>query len=344
MKTNVLLLFILISHLCLGQKKSAIQKQQVDSVIAKYSPDNDFSGVIAFYQKGKKPEYFCYGYSDYTNRTLIKPDDNFYLASLAKQFTGFVLLQLIDEGKLSPNDTLGKWFPELSAAFRKVTIEQMANQTGAIHDFFSLSTNHRGINNDSVLKLIKPIDTTVYAPGLKWGYTNTHYVLLALIVEKITNKPFVEWCQQHIYKPCEMNSIGFMYQGAEAIKGYDIDSSEMEILTSTYGDGGMTGSAEDLTAFFKSASKNKKWKYLLDLGLKNGYIWDRDTTWTYGFSWFFNRDNFGKFAAGSGRGYGFLNYYRWYYEDDKAVIILSNKWDPYIREMREDLSTLLFKQ
>ncbi len=57
---------------------------------------------------------------------------------------------------------------------------------------------------------------------------------------------------------------------------------------------------------------------------------------------FITKNNFGEFAAGSGKGAGFLNYYRWYYEKDAAFFILSNKWNPYIRNMREDLAGLLY--
>jgi CubicO group peptidase (beta-lactamase class C family) len=340
MKTNLTLLLILIGSFCWGQK-SSITKQKVDSVIVIHSPKKSFSGIIGFWQKDKGIQLFNYGYKDFETKEPIANDDRFYLASIAKSFTSFAILQLIKEGKLSPNDTIGKWFPQFSPSLRKVTIKQLANHTAAIHDYLALTSKREDLTNKEVIEIIKPIDSTVYPSGLKWGYSNTHFVLLAEIVEKVSGKDFISYSKENIFKPMKMDDAVFFVEGAKSIQGYDVDTTPLYKKTKTLGDGGLLGSANDMVAFFKTITNDQKWKELLLLGLENGYIWDRDTSWTSGMGVFFTEDNFDKFTANSGRGSGFLNYYRWYYEKDAAFFILSNKWDPFVQAMRNDLANLL---
>lgn len=340
MKIKAFLLFILISQVSFGQKVS-ISKQKVDSIIAKYAPQKDFSGIIGFWQKGKGVQLFSYGNKNFKTKESILNSDRFYLASIAKSFTSLAILQLIKDGKLSPNDTIGKWFPKFSPALRKVTIEQLANHTAAIPDYLALTSKRENITNKEVIEIIKPIDSTVYPPGSKWGYSNTHFVLLAEIVEKASGESFITFSKNNIFKPTKMDGATFFIEGEKSIQGYDVDSTPLYKKTKTLGDGGLLGSAKDMAAFFDATTKHPKWKELLLLGLKNGYLWDRDTSWTFGMGVFFTKDDFGKFTANSGRGSGFLNYYRWYYEKDAAFFILSNKWDAYIQRMRGDLANLI---
>ncbi len=340
MKIKTLLLLVFVAQTCYGQLGS-ITKQKVDAVIAKHSPQKNFSGIIGFWQKDKGVQLFNYGFKNFETKEPIANDDRFYLASIAKSFTSFAVLQLIKEGKLSPHDTIGKWFPEFSPVLRKVTIEQLANHTAAIHDYLALTSKRENLTNKEVIEIIKPIDSTVYPSGAKWGYSNSHYVLLAEIVKKVSGEDFISYSKENIFKPMKMNDAIFFVEGKTSIQGYDVDSTPLYKKTKTLGDGGLLGSANDMVAFLKAITNDPKWKELLLLGLENGYIWDRDTTWTFSMGTFFTEDNFGKFTANSGRGSGFLNYYRCYYEKDAAFFILSNKWDAYTQRMRGDLANLL---
>lgn len=340
MKIKAFLLFILISQFSFGQN-DFISKKKVDAVIAKHAPQKDFSGIIGFWEKDNGVQLFSYGSKNFATKEPILNADRFYLASIAKSFTSLAVLQLIKEDKLSPNDTIGKWFPKFSPALRKVTIEQLANHTAAIHDYLALTGERENITNKDVIKIIETLDSTVYPSGSKWGYSNTHFVLLAEIIERVTGESFITCSKNNIFKPTKMDDATFFIEGKKSIQGYDVDSTPLYKKTKTLGDGGLLGSANDMVAFFEATTKNTKWKELLQLGLENGYLWDRDTTWTFGMGVFFTEDDFGKFTANSGRGSGFLNYYRWYYEKDAAFFILSNKWDAYIQRMRGDLANLL---
>src|SRR5690606_10868716 len=107
------------------------------------------------------------------------------IASLTKQFTGLAILQLIREDKLHPDDPIGPYFPELSTQLGKVTVRQLANHTNGIHDYYSLTPDHDNLTNASVLNMLGQLDTTVFTPGSKWGYSNSGYVLLSQLVERI---------------------------------------------------------------------------------------------------------------------------------------------------------------
>jgi len=142
-----------------------------------------------------------------TNRGFISKPNNikvdsstvFYWASVGKLITSTIIQQLIIEHKLSLNDKLSKWYPDIQNA-KKITIEQLLNHTNGIYSFQADSTLHysnKHYNPNELLEVSKN-HKNLFKPNEYWSYTNTGYLLLALIIEKIESKTFEQVVKERI--------------------------------------------------------------------------------------------------------------------------------------------------
>jgi CubicO group peptidase (beta-lactamase class C family) len=133
----------------------------------------------------------------------------FELASVSKQFTATAIMQLANRGKLSYQDPLTKYIPELP--FEKVTIENLLRHTSGIPEFLGFDEkwfDKTKINkNGDLLNVLKThIDTLLFPPNERSYYSNTNYILLALIVEKVSELSFEKYIDRNVFSPSEMKN------------------------------------------------------------------------------------------------------------------------------------------
>lgn len=150
------------------------------------------------------------------NGDTVTPHSTYEIGSLTKMFTATLVFKLIDEGKLALTDRITAYFPEYSKG-NEITIFDLLHMRSGIVDF---AVDASFFNNDEVLiaaydngeitdevflNLLYALDL-VFEPGSKMNYCNTNYVLLAMIIEKITGKSYKENIQEHIFEPLDMDS------------------------------------------------------------------------------------------------------------------------------------------
>ena len=151
-----------------------------------------------------------------TNRGFISKPDNrvidsssvFYWASVCKLITSTITQQLIIEDKLSLNDKLSKWYPEIQNA-KKITIKQLLNHTNGIYSFQTDSTLHYSNKHLKPKGLLEVSKThkNLFKPGQYWSYSNTGYLLLGLIIEKIESKTFEQVVIERITAPLNLKTL-----------------------------------------------------------------------------------------------------------------------------------------
>lgn len=151
-----------------------------------------------------------------TNKGFISKPDNivvdsssvFYWASVGKLITSSIVHQLIIEDRLSLEDKLSKWFPDIQYA-KKITIEQLLNHTNGIYSFNADSTLHYSNKYYSPNELLEVSKThkNLFKPGEYWSYTNTGYLLLALIIEKVESKTFEQVVKERISDALNLKTL-----------------------------------------------------------------------------------------------------------------------------------------
>lgn len=241
--------------------------------------DKDFRGCCLITREDTVLFEKAFGYADYPNKTPNTVETKFATASAGKVFVAVAILQLIEKGMLHFNDTLGKLLDfDLHQIDTEITVEQLLTHTSGIPDYFdeSILDNYEAIwknypnykirTNADLLPLFihKPM---LYAKGERFQYNNTGYVVLALILEKITKLAFDEYLQLHIFDVCGMKSTGYYALDrlpAKCASNYILEEGCNEFRTNIYsvdvkgtGAGGAFTTVKDVARFWNTLLSHK---------------------------------------------------------------------------------------
>ena len=138
----------------------------------------------------------AYGMADLEHDVPLRPDTIFEAGSVTKQFTAAAVLLLAQQGKLSLDDTVRKYIPELPGLGTPITIRHMLNHTSGLRDWGSLEAiagwprTTRAYTHAHVLEILSRQRALNYPPGAEYSYTNTGYNLAAILVKRVSGKPF----------------------------------------------------------------------------------------------------------------------------------------------------------
>jgi D-alanyl-D-alanine carboxypeptidase len=201
-------LLALVAAPLAAQPLTAAEVSQIDQLVTGTLADTGVpSAAIAVVRDGQLVLNKAYGKA---NEGLpARPDLPYQIASNSKQFTAMALLLLEDEGKLSLDDKIGKYFPDISGA-DKITIRELLSHTSGLQDFWpqdylfrtmTVPTTPQGIV-DRWAK--KPLD---YEPGTRWQYSNTGYVVAGMIAEKVSGEPLLSYLNRKIFAPLGMHPL-----------------------------------------------------------------------------------------------------------------------------------------
>ncbi|RWW91664.1 serine hydrolase domain-containing protein [Flavobacterium cerinum] len=210
-KLKLFITLIFITNFCLGQKR---ESYQLDSLFTVLYQQNQFNGQVLIAEKGNIILKKGYGISNENTKKSINEKTLFELASCSKQFTAAAIVLLKRDGKLNYNDKLSKYIPELNF-WNDVTIYDLLRHTSGIPDFLGYMPDkwdHNKIaTNDDVIKIFAVNkDTLQFTPKSRHRYSNTNYVLLASIIEKISGKKYADFLSEKIFKPLKMDRT-FVY-------------------------------------------------------------------------------------------------------------------------------------
>lgn len=130
---------------------------------------------------------------------------NIRMASVSKQFTTLCILSLVDKGALNLNDSLNKYWAY--PVFKNMTVNNLLNHTSGIADYdeyFNKSWDRSKIvENKDVLKWLSTNPSPVFKPGENWEYSNTAYLVLAILIEKVSGKEFSSYAQENVFQKLE---------------------------------------------------------------------------------------------------------------------------------------------
>jgi CubicO group peptidase (beta-lactamase class C family) len=158
-------------------------------------------GAIAYVQ--------AYGYARLDPNTPARPEMRYSIGSISKQFTAAAVLLLQEDGKLSLNDKLAKYLPNLTRS-NEVSIRQLLSHTSGYQDYWPQDYVPpfmlQPITAEKILDLWarKPLD---FDPGTRWQYSNTNYVIAGLIIEKVSGMPLLQFLQKRVFAPLGMKSV-----------------------------------------------------------------------------------------------------------------------------------------
>lgn len=207
-----------------------------------------------------------YGVRDFRTKAKIDASTNFRLASFTKQFTATAIMLLVHDGKLRYDETLAELFSDSPAYWKSITIRNLLNHTSGLPDYEDLMdaaekakgplwSPEKQIQDAEVLDLLKKEKNEKFAPGTGWSYSNSGYVVLGIIVAKVSGKSYGEFLQQRIFAPLKMNHTVVYQKGGNKVPnrafGHTKESgafkeTDQSSTSATLGDGGIYSNLEDL--------------------------------------------------------------------------------------------------
>ncbi len=213
--TSKIVFFFIILFQC----TYAQTNNEVDALFEKYN-NSDTPGIAVSVIKDSKVIYQKgFGMANLEYGIPITTKTKFHAASLSKQFTAFLILKLEEKGLLSINDDVRTYIPELPDYGKKITINHLLTHSSGIRDQWRL-LEMAGWRLDDVIKteqifrLITNQKELNFSPGESFGYSNSGYTLLAIIVERLTKMSFANYAKQTIFEPLQMND-SFFYDDHE---------------------------------------------------------------------------------------------------------------------------------
>jgi len=198
----------------------------------------------------------CAGRADIRTNRKIDKDSRYYIASIAKTMTAASILLLAKEKKLHLDDRISSYLPDLPAYTDEIRIYHLLTHTSGLIDYYDVyGEQPRGFTNDSIVNFVRTSDSLLFEPGVDYGYSNTGYVLLAEIIEKVSGMSYAQFLQDRFLEPLHMNETVVVDRPGisipDRVTGYVTDSSG-HLQSSDYentfvtGSGGIYSTIKDL--------------------------------------------------------------------------------------------------
>lgn len=196
-----------------GKMPSDEIDRRLDGYFTRLAADEVFSGVALVARNGVPVFFKAFGLADREKKVPNTIRTRFNLGSINKTFTQVAIGQLIADGKLSPSDTIGKFFRDYpQAASRSATVEQLLTHRAGVSDFFGADFNRadkgRFVSNADYFKFVSGLPPN-FSPGERSQYCNGCYITLGAIVEKVSGMPYEKYVAERIFQRAGMTSTGY---------------------------------------------------------------------------------------------------------------------------------------
>lgn len=311
--------------------------ERVKQLMTPYSA-REVPGAAVMVLKDKKIIFQeAYGMANLTYAIPFSINTPTNIGSTSKQFTAFAIQLLAEQNKLSLDDDIRKYFPELPDFGKTVTIRHLLTHTSGYREFLNtLAMTGRDLSSsldrEMLFKVIKNQPELQNEPGAEWNYNNTGYTLMAALVEKITEVPFPEWMQKNVFQPLEMNNSVVRKDQNEVIhgrsQGYNLNKDgeyqEVTDLSGAMGAGGIYTTLEDLAKWVNNFDEPKVGSAKIFKEMTTPYVLTNGDTTNYGLGLFVEEHKGLKFIHLGGADVAHRSMLMYFPEIAAAVITQSN--------------------
>ncbi len=307
---------------------------EVDALMHNYAGEVPGAAVLAL-RDGKPVVRASYGLADLETGTPARPETNYRLASVTKQFTAASILLLAEDGRLDLNDRADKWLPSLPKAAETVTIRHLLTHTSGLIDYEDVIPESFAaqLHDADVLRLLETQDRTYFRPGADYRYNNSGYALLALLVQRASGKTFATFLRERIFQPLAMSNTVAYEEGISTVNnrafGYTQEAgrwnrTDQDQTSAVLGDGGIYSSISDLAKWDAALYDGR---LLHPSSLRAAFTpatHTDDPAIQYGYGWRIT----GETLWHSGETVGFRNVIVRYPKRHITVVVLSNRNEP----------------
>jgi CubicO group peptidase (beta-lactamase class C family) len=298
--------------------------------------------AVGIYSRGQILLARGYGLANVELNVPVKAETLFQSGSVGKQFAAAAIMMLVEEGKIGLDDSIVKYFPDAPQSWQAIRVKNLLSHTSGLSEYESDERVGPGgpfylrldYTEDELVKKMEALPIE-YMPGVKWDYRNTNYVLLGVIIHKVTGTFYADYLQQRIFMPLGMNSTRLISE-ADIIpnrsSGYELKGEKIQNQSwvsptfNSTADGALYFNVLDIakwdaalygTKLLKQSSLDQSWTVFL---LNNG----KPNDGNYGFAWAIAKVNGHKLVEHSGEWQGFTCHFLRYPDDGISVAVLTN--------------------
>lgn len=302
--------------------KAEMQKRQIPGL------------SLAVIKDGEVVKAQGYGFANLEHQVAATAHTVYEIGSISKQFTAVTIMMLVEEGKVGLNDTISAYLNGLPSAWNHVTIKHLLTHTSGIPDFeevIGYGSYRNVFTDEALIKTVSalPMD---FSPGEKWSYSNTGYVLLGMLLEKVTGKPYPEVIQERIFQPLgmlESRDSDPVVIIPHRAAGYALERKSLENRdamqpSACKGAGTLVSTVLDMAKwdaalYAEKLVKSSSWEQIwMPVKLNDG------TTFPYGFGWLLMPWQGHKLLMHSGGTAGFTTQFSRFTDDHITVVVLTN--------------------
>lgn len=298
--------------------------------------------ALGVYEGGHIVKVQGYGFANVELNVRVKPETLFQSGSVGKQFVSMAIMMLVEEGKVNLENSITNYFPDAPTGWKPIKVKNLLSHTSGLAEYESDARTKPGApfylrldhTEGELLKMIEalPIEN---APGDKWAYRNTNYVLLGMLIHRVTGEFYADFLARRIFSPLGMSSTRLISEAdiiPNRAAGYQLEKGELknqDWVSPTFNstaDGALYFNVLDIAKWdaalyteklVKKSSLDQMWTvFKLNDGKPN--------SGHYGFAWAIDQVNGHRVVEHGGAWQGFTCYIARYLDDGLTVVVLTN--------------------
>jgi D-alanyl-D-alanine carboxypeptidase len=325
----------------------------IDSIARSVVEAGEVAGISVAVSSGGRPIHTgSYGLAVVEDDTPLADGAVFRIGSIAKQFTAAAVLRLAEEGRLSLEDPLSRHLSDLPPHWQAVTVHQLLTHTSGIpsytdlREFWDRATEVLPVQERIGMVRDLPL---AFEPGTRWAYNNTGYLLLGLIIERLSGLTYGEYVEQELVAPLDLRETGACSeQDARLVRGYrrgpgGFVPARSNQIGGPFADGDLCSSARDLLRWTTALGDGRvvrpgSYRRMITRGrLLDG----QEIHYGYGFD-LMHLEGVGPVVEHGGGVPGFIGHLAHYPEQDVTIAVLTNTFEPAAQKAKQAIERRLF--
>jgi len=328
-------------------------ESRIDGLISSEMRKQKIPGLsLAIIRNGRVDILKSYGLANVEHQVRVKPETVFQSGSIGKQFTAAAVMILVEEGKISLDDKITKFFPDAPATWSNITVRHLLSHTSGMGDYPPEIDLRRDYTEDEYFDHFKKAPLS-FATGAKWDYSNMGYATLGFLIRKVTGKFYGEFLQERIFRPLGMTTARVISEadivpnraaGYRLLQGALKNQEWVSPATNSTADGSLYLTILDLAKWdaalytdkpLRQTSLEQIWTPVkLNDGERKGY----------GFGWHTETIHKHRAVFHGGAWQGFKSFILRFPDDKLTIIFLANSWDTRDFKLARQLAAIFYPQ
>ena len=307
---------------------------------------------LAILRDGKIALVRSYGLSNVEHRVPVKPETIFQSGSIGKQFTAAAVMILVEDGKLSLDDKIRRYFPDAPESWKHITVRHLLTHTSGMGDYPADMDTRRDYTEDEFFAVIKSAPL-LYPPGARWEYSNLDYVTLGILIHKVTGKFYGDFLAERVFRPLDMRTARVISEadivphraaGYRLVGGTLKNQEWVSPSTNTTADGSLYFTILDLVKWDAALYTGKLLRPSSLAEMWRPVKLDNGTEKAYGFGWHTDEMHKRRIVYHGGAWQGFKSFIVRFPDDKLTIIFFANLWDTKELKLARGLTAIFYPE